>query len=123
MNWYIPSIVPAPPGWLQNGSADPGDEFYYTHVHTDGGYPGAEVYPGEYPDGEEPPQYSSSGWVLHIYLTAEQHHSVPEQYIAGFPTPTAAFNAYAEFVCDTPEDRNPDGTLAHSECACPTEDN
>jgi hypothetical protein len=91
MNWYIPSIVPAPEGWLRNGSADPGDEFYYTSTAND-----AEVYPGEVDPATQPEQYEFSGWVLHIYATAEQHHSAREQYIGGFPTPTAAFQGYAE---------------------------
>lgn len=104
--WYIPTIVPAPQGWLQQGSADPGDEFWYqpSFERLNLGYPDAQVFPGE---------YLHEGWLLSFNAS---------QWTTYHASPEAAFNAYAEFVCDTPEDRNPDGTLMHIECACPMED-
>lgn len=64
---YIPQIVPAPQGWIQQGSPDPGDEFWYET--TEGSM--VQVFPGEY-----------SGWV--------RYHTEDDTYHS-FPTLQAAF--------------------------------
>lgn len=93
--FYIAQVIPAPDGWIQQGSIDPGDEFWYARV----GRPEVQVFPDE-----------NSGWVLMLgnSVTVSIH-----------ATPEAAFRAYEAYCCDFPQDVDEHGNLAHTECDFP----
>ena len=64
---YINQIIPAPAGWVQQGSANPGDEFWYERV----GQPDVQVYPGEY-----------AGWELQAGTGEPTTHTTPAEAMA-----------------------------------------
>lgn len=69
---YTDQIIPAPDGWVRQGSPDPGDEFWYERS----GRPDVQVFPAE---------YTSEGWVLYIGNTDETFN---------LPTPGEAMKRY-----------------------------